>query len=240
MRDFRSLSPMILLGLVVASIPAAANTCNSFGTYTCGKPTPDLVRFVGTGTTGQSIGILLGSNTFNITFKGNRSLIGDDLFILAAGPNGLTGKVNGVGFTSVSSFPEGSAIHAIQDTWSGMGIVFNSPAFGYANVGAIGSGNVSITAKGVDAIAVTGVNDVFVMDAWKKASGADKIEFLSDGNGDFAKAIDLWIDGSGMGLGVRSKRYSMLVEDGVVKSLNVEEAPGKADVSGADTMLKQL
>jgi len=151
MRDFRSLSPMILLGLAVASIPAAANTCNSFGTYTCGKPTPDLVRFVGTGTTGQSVGILLGSNTFNITFKGNRSLIGDDLFILAAGPNGLTGKVNGVGFTSVSSFPEGSAIHAIQDTWSGMGIVFNSPSFGYANVGAIGSGNVSITAKGVGA-----------------------------------------------------------------------------------------
>src|ERR1700747_3731990 len=151
MRDFRSLSPMILLGLVVASIPAAANTCNSFGSYTCGKPTPDLVRFVGTGTTGQSVGILLGSNTFNITFKGNRSLIGDDLFILAAGPNGLTGKVNGGGFSSASSFPEGSAIHAIQDTWSGMGIVFNSPAFGYANVGAIGSGNVSITAKGVGA-----------------------------------------------------------------------------------------
>jgi hypothetical protein len=142
---------MIFVGLLAVSIPAAANTCNSFGTYTCGKPTPDLVRFVGTGTTGQSVGILLGSNTFNITFKGNRSLIGDDLFILAAGPNGLTGKVNGVGFTSVSSFPEGSAIHAIQDTWSGMGIVFNSPAFGYANVGAIGSGNVSITAKGVGA-----------------------------------------------------------------------------------------
>jgi hypothetical protein len=151
MRDFRSLSLMIFVGLLAASIPAAANTCNSFGTYACGKPTPDLVRFVGTGTTGQSVGILLGSNTFNITFKGNRSLIGDDLFILAAGPNGLTGKVNGVGFTSVSSFPEGSAIHAIQDTWSGLGIVFNSPAFGYADVGAIGSGNVSITAKGVGA-----------------------------------------------------------------------------------------
>jgi glutaredoxin/glutathione-dependent peroxiredoxin len=98
----------------------------------------------------------------------------------------------------------------------------------------------AIKAKGVDAIAVTGVNDVFVMDAWKKASGADKIEFLSDGNGDFAKAIDLWIDGSGMGLGVRSKRYSMLIEDGVVKKLNVEEAPGKADLSGADNLLKQL
>jgi hypothetical protein len=94
---------------------------------------------------------MLGSNNFSITFKGNRSLVGDDLIILAAGPNGLTGKVNGVGFTSVSGFPEGSAIHAIQDTWSGMGIVFNSPAFGFANVGAIGSGNVSITASGVGA-----------------------------------------------------------------------------------------
>src|SRR5882757_8956747 len=99
----------------------------------------------------------------------------------------------------------------------------------------------AIKAKGVNAIAVTGVNDVFVMDAWKKASGAEgKIEFLSDGNGDFAKALDLWIDGSGMGLGVRSKRYSMLVEDGVVKKLNVEETPGKADLSGAENLLKQL
>jgi peroxiredoxin len=99
----------------------------------------------------------------------------------------------------------------------------------------------AIKSKGIDTIAVTGVNDVFVMDAWKKASGAEgKIEFLSDGNADFAKALDLWIDGSGMGLGVRSKRYSMLVEDGVVKKLNVEEAPGKADVSGAENLLKQI
>jgi glutaredoxin/glutathione-dependent peroxiredoxin len=99
----------------------------------------------------------------------------------------------------------------------------------------------AIKSKGIDTIAVTGVNDVFVMDAWKKASGAEgKIEFLSDGNGDFAKALDLWIDGSGMGLGVRSKRYSMVVEDGVVQKLNVEEAPGKADVSGAENLLKQL
>jgi glutaredoxin/glutathione-dependent peroxiredoxin len=99
----------------------------------------------------------------------------------------------------------------------------------------------AIKSKGIDTIAVTGVNDVFVMDAWKKASGAEgKIEFLSDGNGDFAKAIDLWLDGSAMGLGVRSKRYSMVVEDGVVKKLNVEEAPGKADVSGAENLLKQF
>ena len=95
-------------------------------------------------------------------------------------------------------------------------------------------------AKGIDTIAVTAVNDGFVMNEWKKASGADKIEFLADGNADFAKALDLSLDGSGAGLGTRSKRYAMLVEDGVVKSLNVEEVAGKADLSGADTLLKQL
>ncbi len=99
----------------------------------------------------------------------------------------------------------------------------------------------AIKAKGVDTIAVTGVNDVFVMDAWKKASDADgKVEFLADGSGDFAKAIGLSLDASANGLGIRSKRYCMVVEDGVVKSLNVEEAPGKADVSGADNLMKHL
>ena len=82
--------------------------------------------------------------------------------------------------------------------------------------------------------------DVFVMDAWKKATAADKVEFLADGNGEFAKAIDLTFDGSGHGLGTRSRRYSMLVEDGVVKNLNIEEAPGKVEVSGGDALLKQL
>ena len=98
----------------------------------------------------------------------------------------------------------------------------------------------AMKAKGVDTIAVTSVNDVFVMDAWKKATAADKIDFLADGNGDFAKAIDLTFDGSGNGLGTRSKRYSMLVEDGVVKKLNIEEAPGKVEVSGGDTLVTQL
>lgn len=99
----------------------------------------------------------------------------------------------------------------------------------------------AIKAKGVDAIAVTGVNDVFVMEAWAKSSGAgDAIEFLSDGNADFAKAIGLSLDGSGFGLGTRSQRYSMLVDDGVVTLLNVEDAPGKADASGATTLLSQL
>jgi peroxiredoxin len=99
----------------------------------------------------------------------------------------------------------------------------------------------AIKAKGVDTIAVTSVNDVFVMNAWKKATGAEgKIEFLADGNGDFAKAIDLALDASGIGLGLRSRRYAMLVEDGVVKKLSVESEPGKAEVSSAENLLKQM
>jgi peroxiredoxin len=99
----------------------------------------------------------------------------------------------------------------------------------------------AIKAKGVDAIAVTAVNDPFVMGAWKNASDAgDAIEFLADGSADFAKALGLELDASANGLGVRSKRYCMVVEDGVVKTLNIEDAPGKADVSGADNLLTML
>lgn len=95
--------------------------------------------------------------------------------------------------------------------------------------------------KGIDTIAVTGVNDHFVMDAWKSASGAEgKIDFLADGNGEFAKAIDMSFDASGNGLGTRSKRYAMLIEDGVVKQLNVEEAPGKVELSSAEKLLAAL
>jgi glutaredoxin/glutathione-dependent peroxiredoxin len=98
-----------------------------------------------------------------------------------------------------------------------------------------------IKAKGIDAIVVTAVNDVFVMDIWGRESGCgDKIELISDGNGDFAKALGLTMDGSGFGLGTRSQRYSMVVEDGVVRSLNIEDAPGKADISGAENLLKSL
>ena len=78
------------------------------------------------------------------------------------------------------------------------------------------------------------------MDAWKKQTAAEKVEFLADGNGEFAKAIDLTADLSGGGLGTRSRRYSMLVEDGVVKKLNIEESPGKVEVSGGDTLLGQI
>ncbi|GJE59079.1 peroxiredoxin [Methylobacterium trifolii] len=97
-----------------------------------------------------------------------------------------------------------------------------------------------ILARGVDAIAVTSVNDVFVLDAWSKASGAEGIEFLADGNADFAKATGLEMDGTGFGLGMRSKRYAMLVDDGVVRILNIEESPSKAEVSGAEALLKVI
>ncbi len=79
------------------------------------------------------------------------------------------------------------------------------------------------------------------MNAWSKDTGAgEAIEFLADGNGDFAKAIGLTLDGSGFGLGTRFQRFSMLVKNGEVASLNVEDSPGKADVSGAEQMLKDL
>jgi glutaredoxin/glutathione-dependent peroxiredoxin len=97
-----------------------------------------------------------------------------------------------------------------------------------------------IKAKGVDAIAVTSVNDVFVMDAWAKSSNAaGTIEFLSDGNGDFAKALGLTMDGSGFGLGTRSQRYAAIIEDGVVKELLVEPGPG-LEASSADAVLAKL
>jgi glutaredoxin/glutathione-dependent peroxiredoxin len=96
-------------------------------------------------------------------------------------------------------------------------------------------------AKGVDLIACTSVNDVFVLDAWSKASGADgKIAFLADGNGDFAKAIGLDMDGTAIGFGIRSKRYAMLIDDGVVKALHIETQPGVAQESSAERLLEDL
>lgn len=96
-------------------------------------------------------------------------------------------------------------------------------------------------ARGIDEIAVTSVNDVFVMDAWAKSAAADgKITFLADGNGDFANALGLTLDLTERGLGVRSQRYAMLVDDGVVRRLNIEPSPGKAEVSSADALLAQL
>lgn len=95
--------------------------------------------------------------------------------------------------------------------------------------------------KGVDTIAIVSVNDAFVMNAWKRDTDQrNEAIFLGDGNADFTKAIGMEMDGSGFGLGTRSLRYSMLVEDGVVKTLNLEPNPGKVEVSGGDTLLGQL
>jgi peroxiredoxin len=93
--------------------------------------------------------------------------------------------------------------------------------------------------KGIDKIACLSVNDAFVMGAWGKSQEAgDKVDMLADGNAEFTRKIGLTMDGSRFGLGERSQRYSMLVVDGVVKSLNVEK-PGAFEVSNAETMLKQ-
>jgi peroxiredoxin len=94
--------------------------------------------------------------------------------------------------------------------------------------------------KGVDTIACVSVNDVFVMNAWgKDQQVGDDVVMLADGNGAFAKAVGLEMDGTGFGMGSRSKRYSMIVQDGVVKQLNVE-GPGEFKVSAADYLLGQL
>ncbi len=99
----------------------------------------------------------------------------------------------------------------------------------------------AIKAKGVDEIACIAVNDMFVMDAWSKQSGAEgRVTLLSDGNGEFATAVGMVLDGSGFGLGNRSLRYSMVVEDGTVTKLHVEENPGVCTVTGGVTILEDL
>ncbi len=95
-------------------------------------------------------------------------------------------------------------------------------------------------AKGVDSILCVSVNDAFVMGAWGKEQGAgDKVRMIADGNGEFTRAMGLEFDASKFGMGKRSQRYSMLVDNGVVTALNVEE-PGAFEVSSAEYMLKQL
>ena len=97
-----------------------------------------------------------------------------------------------------------------------------------------------LKAKGVDEVACVAVNDAFVMQAWAKASGAEgKVTMLADGNGDFAEALGLTMDGSKFGMGKRGSRWSAIVDDGTVSELNVEE-PGAFSVSSAEFMLGQL
>jgi peroxiredoxin len=94
--------------------------------------------------------------------------------------------------------------------------------------------------KGIDQIACVSVNDAFVMGAWGKAQNVgDKVLMLADGSGDFTRELGLELDARKAGLGVRSQRYSMLVDNGTVKSLNIEK-PGQFDVSSAEAMLKAI
>ena len=98
-----------------------------------------------------------------------------------------------------------------------------------------------IRSKGVDKIACTAVNDVFVFDHWGKETGADgQVIMLSDGSANFAKALGLQIDLSEHGLGIRSKRYAMLVDDGMVKVLNIDEAPPVHDNSSAEKLCSMI
>jgi peroxiredoxin len=97
----------------------------------------------------------------------------------------------------------------------------------------------TIKAKGVDTIVCMSVNDGFVMDAWGKAQNAEALLMLADGNGDFTAALGLELDGNGFGMGMRSQRFAMIVEDGAVTHLNVEEGGG-VDVSSAESMMALL
>jgi peroxiredoxin len=96
-----------------------------------------------------------------------------------------------------------------------------------------------LKAQGIDEIACISVNDPFVMSAWGQRDGSEDITMLSDGNGDFAEATGLGMDASKFGMGKRSQRYSMIVDDGVVEQLNIE-APGEYRASSAEYMLDQL
>jgi peroxiredoxin len=94
--------------------------------------------------------------------------------------------------------------------------------------------------KGIDEIACTAVNDAFVLQAWSESAGADgKVTMLADGNGDFVRGLGLEMDGSKFGMGARGQRFSMVVKDGVVEQLHVEE-PGSFNVSSADFLIERL
>lgn len=98
-----------------------------------------------------------------------------------------------------------------------------------------------LKAKGVDTVACIAVNDAFVMDAWGEARDTgDAVLMLADGNGDFAKAAGLELDGSGFGLGTRSQRYAAIIKDGVVSEIGVEDVPTNVEVSGVESVLGKL
>lgn len=143
--------------------------------------------------------------------------------------------------------PSGPANKTTADIFSGKRVVLFAvpgaftPTCNNSHLPGFLANTDAFKAKGVDTIACTSVNDVFVLDAWAKSTGTgDKIMFLADGTAAFARALGMEFDGSASGLGIRSKRYAMLVEDGVVKALNVEDVPGKAEKSSAEALLEAL
>lgn len=97
-----------------------------------------------------------------------------------------------------------------------------------------------IKAKGVDTIACLSVNDVFVMDAWQKANSADDIQMLADGNAEYTKALGLELDASGFGMGTRSQRFALVVDDGVVSQVHIEAAAADLNASSAESILANL
>ncbi|WP_173931064.1 peroxiredoxin [Chelativorans sp. Marseille-P2723] len=143
--------------------------------------------------------------------------------------------------------PDGAEELSTADFFSGRKIVLFgvpgafTPTCSNSHVPGFVENHDAIRARGVDAIAVLAVNDQHVMGAWARFTGAeDKLVFLADGNGTFTRALGLNLDLTAGGLGTRCKRFSMIVEDGIVKELNVEEAPGKVVSSGAARILEQL
>jgi peroxiredoxin len=143
--------------------------------------------------------------------------------------------------------PDGPTAKTTADVFSGKKVALfavpgaYTPTCHQQHVPGFVARNDELKAKGVDAIVCTAVNDVFVLANWSKDTGADgKIQMLADGNADFARKLGLDIDLTQFGLGVRSKRYSMLVDDGVVKTLNVEDAPPQHDKASAETLCTQI
>ena len=142
---------LLLPVTLIAALPAVADTCNAFATYTCGKKGGDNVKFVGSGVNNSLPDtVLLGSNNFTVNVTGGKFAAGDDLVIIAAAPNGLTGTLNGHGFTmGTSSILEGGSSGAIFGTWSGLGIPAKEIQYGYVNLGSFSGVPISVTQSGL-------------------------------------------------------------------------------------------
>lgn len=153
LKTFLLLFPLTLF----ASLPALANTCDSFAGFTCStKPhVNDVARIGGGIATLNPVGILLNGNTFDVslTNKVKTGLVGLDVVIAAVFPNGMGGTLTGngitAGFNSLGTFPEGGALGAVTDTWAALGISASNIVFGYANLGTSSTATMSITANGV-------------------------------------------------------------------------------------------